>query len=100
MPLSDILTDSDLIRYAYTTVGDIRDKNEKCRQCRFADRCTGGCRNSVLIAGNDYYGIDPALCAFFENGWDQRIWDAAQSAFEAYLKRNPPMKEIVQFGYF
>ena len=60
----------------------------------------GGCRNSVLIAGNDYYGIDPALCAFFENGWDQRIRDAAQSAFEAYLKRNPPMKEIVQFGYF
>ena len=92
MSLSGILTDSDLIRYAYATVGDIRDRNEKCRQCSFADRCTGGCRNSVLIAGNDYYGIDPALCAFFENGWDQRIRDAAQPAFEAYLKRNPPMK--------
>lgn len=92
MSLSGILTDSDLITYEYATVGDIRDRNEKCRQCRFADRCTGGCRNAALIAGEDYYGIDPALCAFFENGWNQRIRDAAQPAFEAYLKRNPPVQ--------
>lgn len=87
MGLSDILKDSDLIKYEYTTVKDIRDRNEKCRKCRFADRCTGGCRNSALIAGDDYYGIDPSLCEFFENGWDQRIRDVAQPAFEAYQKR-------------
>ena len=45
MTLSEILTDSDLIKYEYTTVKDIRDRNEKCRRCRFVDRCTGGCRN-------------------------------------------------------
>ena len=59
MPLSGILKDSDLVTYAYATAGDIRSRNEKCRQCRFADRCTGGCRNTALIAGDDYYGIDP-----------------------------------------
>ena len=93
MSLSEILTDSDLIRYEYATVKDIRDRNEKCRSCRFVDRCTGGCRNSALIAGDDYYGIDPYLCEFFENGWDQRIRDVAQPAFEAYLKRNPPVRK-------
>ena len=93
MSLSEILKDSDLIKYEYATVKDIRDRNEKCRRCRFVDRCTGGCRNSVLITGDDYYGIDPYLCEFFENGWDQRIRDAAQPAFEAYIKRNPPVKK-------
>lgn len=92
MTLSEILKDSELIKYEYATVKDIRDRNEKCRSCRFVDRCTGGCRNSVLIAGDDYYGIDTSLCEFFENGWDQRIREIAQPAFEAYLKRNPPVK--------
>ena len=92
MTLSEILKDSELIKYEYATVKDIRDRNEKCRSCRFVDRCTGGCRNSVLIAGDDYYGIDTSLCEFFENCWDQRIREIAQPAFEAYLKRNPPVK--------
>jgi len=92
MTLSEILKDSDLIKYEYATVKDIRDRNEKCRRCRYADRCTGGCRNAALIARDDYYGIDPTLCEFFENGWDKRIRDAAQPAFEAYLKRNPIVK--------
>ena len=92
MTLSDILKDSDLIKYEYATVKDIRDRNEKCRRCRYSDRCTGGCRNAALIAGDDYYGIDPTLCEFFENGWDKRIRDAAQPSFEAYLKRNPIVK--------
>ncbi|MBQ9251292.1 MAG: radical SAM protein [Clostridia bacterium] len=92
MTLSEILTDSELIRYEYTTVRDVRDGSGKCRTCRFVDRCAGGCRNAALMAGDNYYGVDPDLCAFFENGWDQRIRDAAQPAFEAYLKRNPPVK--------
>ena len=93
MTLSEILTDSDLIKYEYATVKDIRSRNEKCRRCSYVDRCTGGCRNSALIAGGDYYSIDPYLCEFFENGWDQRIRDIAQPAFEAYLKRNPSVRK-------
>ncbi len=76
----------------YATVGDIRDRNPKCRDCRFAERCTGGCRNSALMVGNDYYALDPEVCAFFENGWDVRIRQAAEPAFAEYIRRNPPLK--------
>ena len=59
-PLKVILCiGSDFVRLENTTVGEIRDHNPKCRTCPYVDRCTGGCRNSVLMAGDDYYGIDP-----------------------------------------
>lgn len=92
-PLREILRDSEFVDLCYATVSDIRDHNPKCRECRFADRCTGGCRNAVLMKDDDYYGIDTDLCEFFENGWDERIRKAAEPAFQDYIKRNPP-KEI------
>ena len=95
-PLKDILrADSDFIRLCETRVGDIRDHNPKCRECRYADRCTGGCRNGALMAGDDYYGIDPGMCRFFENNGEERIRAAAGDAFAAYLKRNPPRERKV-----
>ena len=54
------------------------------------DRYTGGCRNSVLMQGDDYYGIDEDLCYFYENGWEERLTKATEEPFAAYLKRNPP----------
>ena len=93
-PLRDILNrESGFSRLCGAKVGDIRDHNPKCRECRFVDKCTGGCRNSVLINGDDYYGIDEMLCRFFESGADKRVTEAAQAPFEAYLKRNPPRRE-------
>ena len=74
-------------------MGEIRDKNPKCRDCRYVDRCIGGCRNSALLAGGDYYGVDPALCWFFEHDGEARITAAAREPFAAYLKRNPPKKK-------
>ncbi len=71
----------------------IRDHNPKCRTCPYVDRCTGGCRNSVLMAGDDYYGIDPEVCRFFESGGEARIRSAAEAPFAAYLRRNPPAKQ-------
>ena len=68
-------------------------ENKKvCRECAYVDRCTGGCRNSVLMQGDDYYGIDEDLCYFYENGWEERLTKAAEEPFAAYLKRNPPKK--------
>ena len=93
IPLREILSDSEFVRLSCATVGDVRSHNPKCRECRFADRCTGGCRNSVLMQGDDYYGIDTNLCAFFENGWDERIRRAAEPAFREYIRRNPPKEE-------
>ena len=53
------------------------------------DRCTGGYRNSVLMAGDDYYGIDPEVCRFFESGGEDRIRNAAEAPFATYLRRTP-----------
>ena len=92
-PLRDILRDSELTRLTTTTVEDVRSHNPKCRDCRFVDRCTGGCRNSVLMQGDDYYGIDENVCYFFENGWEERITRAAEEPFREYLKRNPSKKK-------
>ena len=92
-PLKDILRDSELVKLAYCTVGEVRDHNPKCRECEYVDRCTGGCRNAVLMAGDDYYGLDPTVCKFFESGWDKRIHEIAQPAFDEYIKRCPPKKK-------
>jgi hypothetical protein len=48
---------------------------------------------SVLMQGNDYYGIDEDVCYFFENGWEERLTKAAEEPFREYLKRNPPKKK-------
>ena len=92
-PLKEILRDSKLIELTAVTVGDVRDHNPKCRTCRFVDRCTGGCRNAVLMACDDYYGIDPDVCYFFERGWEDRIKKAVEEPFREYLKRNPPKED-------
>ena len=87
-PLREILTDSDYVRYSYATVGDMRRGNGECRTCEFIDRCAGSCRNSALLAGDNYYGADPNACYFFRNGWEERIRAAAEPAFEKYMLRS------------
>ena len=89
-PLKDILSGERFTKLCHATVGEIREANPKCRQCAYVDRCTGGCRNAVLMAGSDYYGIDEDLCWFFGHGGESRIETAAKDAFEAYIRRNPP----------
>ena len=81
--------DSELTTLCEATVEEVRNHNPECRSCKYVDRCTGGCRNSVLTQGDDYYGIDKKLCYFFENGWEERITKAAEEPFREYLKRNP-----------
>ena len=92
-PLREILHDSKYTELCSATIGDIRNHNPKCRQCRFIDRCTGGCRNSVLMQGDDYYAVDEEVCSFFEGGWDERLTKAAEGPFREYLKRNPPKED-------
>ena len=92
-PLKEILWESEFHTLTAATVKDIRDHNPKCRKCQYLDRCTGGCRNSVLIKGNDYYGIDEDVCYFFENGWEERLTKAAEKPFEEYLRRHPEIQK-------
>jgi radical SAM protein with 4Fe4S-binding SPASM domain len=92
-PLKEILGGEEYNALCEATVGQVRDHNPKCRECKYVDRCTGGCRNSVLMAGDDYYGIDEGLCWFFENGGEERITKAAEGPFAEYIKRNPPKEK-------
>ncbi len=92
-PLKDILRESEFHTLTTATIKDIRDHNPKCRKCKYIDRCTGGCRNSVLMQGDDYYGIDEDLCYFYENGWEDRLTKAVEKPFEAYLGRHPEILE-------
>ena len=92
-PLKEILRDSEFYTLTAATVKDIRDHNPKCRECKYLDRCTGGCRMAVLMQDDDYYGIDENLCYFYENGWEERITKAAEEPFREYLKRHPEIKE-------
>ncbi len=92
-PLREILTDSEYVKLSYATVGDVRNGNGECRTCEYVGRCSGGCRNSALIAGKGYYGVDPDACSFFRGGWEERIRAAAAPAFAAYLKKHPPAAE-------
>lgn len=89
-PLKEILGESEFNTLCHVKVGDIRNHNPKCRECTYIDRCTGGCRNSALMLGDDYYGIDTGLCWFFENKGEERIKKAAEGPFAEYIKRNPP----------
>lgn len=85
--LSDILRESEYVRLSYATVGDVRRGNEECKSCDYIDRCTGSCRNSALLQGNGYYGVDREACGFFRNGWEERIKTVAQPSYEKYIKR-------------
>lgn len=89
-PLREILRDSEFLALCSATVQDVRDHNPQCRTCPYVDRCAGGCRNSVLMQGDDYYGVDEDLCRFFKNGWEERLTRAIEEPFRRYLQRNPP----------
>ena len=95
-PLKDILNGEKFTALCSAKVGDVREHNPKCRECKYVDRCTGGCRNAALMAGDDYYGVDPDVCWFFEHNGEERITKAAQDSFEAYIKRNPPKERKKQ----
>ena len=87
-PLREILSDSDYVKYSYATVKEVRDGNSDCRSCGYLDRCAGGCRNTAIVKGNNYYGVDPEVCAFHKHGWENRLRTIIEPAYEAYRKRN------------
>ena len=92
-PLKEIIgLESDFNKHCHTTVAEVRDKSGKCRDCKYIDRCAGGCRNAAIMKSDNYYAPDEETCYFFENGWEERITAAAQPAFEEYIKRCPPEK--------
>lgn len=87
-PLREILGDSRFMELCSATVGEVRDGNDKCRSCEHTDKCSGGCRNSALIKSNNYYGVDPEVCFFYENGWYERLKSVTEPCYTEHCMKN------------
>ena len=87
-PLREILDNSPFMDLCATTVKQVRDGNDKCRKCDYIDKCTGGCRNTALIQGNNFYDVDESVCFFYENGWEDRMHAVAEPHYLNYCEKN------------
>ena len=95
-PLREILGDSELMKFCNVTVSEVHNGNDECAVCPYKDRCSGGCRNTVLLEGDDYYGADHEACWFFRHNGEERIRNAAKNAFAAYMARHPEYKDTTK----
>ncbi len=73
--LKPLLASGKYIDCICSTVGDVRRDNPKCRRCKWFEYCTGGCRAlGFLYSGTNLVsGSDLTKCAFFENGWYEKV---------------------------
>lgn len=58
-----------------TSVGTLREANDKCGKCRYFEYCCGGCRAIGQLMSGDKLGSDLSKCFFFENGYYDKIVD-------------------------
>ena len=56
-----------------TTVGELAEKNDECRNCPYFLYCAAGCRAVALTLTGDKMGIDPSKCLFFKGGYYDKI---------------------------
>lgn len=75
-PLDKLLTFGPYIDEVCTTLGTLREKNEKCGRCEHFEYCNGGCRAIALALTGDKLGIDPSKCLFWQNGYERKIAEA------------------------
>lgn len=75
-PLDKLLTFGSYIDEVCTTLGTLREKNEKCGKCEHFEYCNGGCRAIALALTGDKLGIDPSKCLFWQNGYERKIAEA------------------------
>lgn len=81
-PLSEILQDSEHLRFVRTRLKDICGRSSECMQCpERGIHCGQSCR---ACAGADFCGTDPGACLFVRNGWYDRVRDAVEKAGGRY----------------
>lgn len=83
--LRNLLSHGRYLDEVCTTVGSLREKNEKCGKCKLFEHCLGGCRAIALAFTNDKLGVDPAKCFFWENGYYDRI----KAAMPGFINLTP-----------
>ena len=67
------LREGDYLDNICTTVGDVKNRNEKCAACKWFKYCCGGCRAIGLIMTGDILGYDPSKCLFFDGDYMSRL---------------------------
>ena len=71
--LQRLLQYGPFINSVCRTLGDLKQENGKCADCREFFRCRGGCRLSAALLTGDQNGCDTACCLFYGNDYPARI---------------------------
>ena len=74
--LADALRDSYYMGFIDTRLRDYFAHNPGCAVCAYRNRCAGGCRGRVASVGGpevDLLAWDEDACAFFRQGWYDRV---------------------------
>ena len=74
--LADALRDSYYMGFIDTRLRDYFAHNPGCAVCEYRNRCAGGCRGRVASVGGpevDLLARDEDACAFFRQGWYDRV---------------------------
>jgi radical SAM protein with 4Fe4S-binding SPASM domain len=82
MTIAQALSDSLYLERIKTPVSALMEHNPECASCEHRKECCGGCRAAALTVNgdNDYLGVVPETCAFFKDGWEDRIHKVAKAA--------------------
>ena len=74
-PLKELTKESDYLNLAIAPLLKQIIENDKCGNCKYYKACTGGCPALGLLYSKDsnFYHEDITKCAFFENGWYEKV---------------------------
>lgn len=71
--LHDLLKESRYLSEVCTTIGDLKEVNEKCANCKYFKYCAGGCRALSYVYYDKYLREDPWKCIFYEKGYYDKL---------------------------
>ena len=78
LSLAKALRDSSYLDFIDTRLRDYFAHNPGCGTCEYRNRCSGGCRGRV--AGGDLLARDEDACAFFREGWYDKLLELLAGA--------------------
>ena len=88
-PLEDILYESSYTALTDKKIDYVLAHNEKCHDCKYRNRCCGGCRAmGTGQNGGDYFAVDPVACEMFLGGWVDRLYETADKLFRRAGQRD------------
>ena len=86
--LNAALQDSYYMDFIDMRLRDYFTHNPGCASCPYKNRCASGCRGRVAATGDgeDLLARDEDTCAFFRQGWYQKVMDLRAAVLEKTKK--------------